>query len=96
MISMKTIIKYGIGFFLSIYVEAVSAQALSGSSVAIPSKTSIKGRHELRKDKRIKRHEARALKTNEKKLEAKSDKSFHKKKNRKASKDKKVEIRKNE
>ena len=85
---MKTIIKYAIGFFLYSYVE-MSAQDMAGSNSAIPSKTTMKGKHELRKDKRIKRREAHVLKMNEAKEEARSDKPFHEKKSRKPSKDKK-------
>ena len=80
--------KYGIVFFLFSYVE-MNAQDMAGSNSAIPSKTNMKGRHELRKDERIKRHEARVLKMNEAKEETHSDKPFHEKKYRKNSKDKK-------
>lgn len=93
---IKVVIKYVIICFLFSYVE-INAQDLAGSNSAIPSKTTMKGRRELRKDKRIKKNEASVLKMNEAKEEAHSDKPFHEKKRRKFFKDKKrsdKEIRK--
>jgi len=68
----------------------------AGTNSAIPSKTTAKGRRELRKDKRIKRHEKRAEKKNAENFETKADKPFHKKRNRKALKKQKntEEVRK--
>ena len=79
--------KYVMVFFLFAYIE-MNAQDVVGSNSTFPSKTTMKGRHELRKDKRIKKRETRVLKANEAKEEAHSDKPFHEKKRRKNSKNK--------
>ncbi len=84
---MKTIIKYLLSFSLLLYIK-VNAQ---GTHSEIPSKTSMKGRSELRKDKRVKRHEERALKSNKEKLKTHSDKPFIKKEHPNTPKGKKAE-----
>ena len=90
---MKTILKYIAIFFLFFCIEVNAQEA--GTNSAIPGKTTIKGRRELRKDKRIKRHEKHLEKSNEENFETKSDKPFHKKRNRKAlRKQKDKEIKK--
>jgi hypothetical protein len=90
---MNNIPKYLSAFFLFFYV-GVNAQEV-GKKSTIPSKTTSKGRKELREDKRIKANESHLEKANERKLEEKSDKSFHKKGNHKVvKKQKNVEIRK--
>jgi len=90
---MKNIPKYLPVFFLFFYME-VNAQEV-GKHSAIPSKTTAKGRKELREDQRIKNHERHLEKANEKTFEEKSDNPFHKKGNHKVVKEQKnVEIRK--
>jgi|GEM_PF-1698810 hypothetical protein len=79
---MKSIVKYILVFFLFLCIETNAQEA--GTNSAIPSKTTVKGRRELRKDKRIKRHEKSAEKANAESFETKADKPFHKKRNRKA------------
>jgi hypothetical protein len=74
---MKTYIKYLLGFFLLFCIETNAQEA--GTHSAIPSKTTSKGRRELRKDKRVKRHSEHFEKENGEKLESKSDVSFEKK-----------------
>ena len=93
---MKTIIKYSLGVFLWLATEAACAQPViyNKSYNSIPSTTSAKGRRELRKDKRIRRHEEHLAKANEKKMEP-STKPFHKKSRPKPSKGN-VEVRKND
>jgi hypothetical protein len=85
---VKKTVKYLLSLFLLLCIE-VAAQDKAGTHSEIPSKTSMKGRRELRKDKRVKRHEEKALKANKEKLETQSDKSFIKKKHRKTPKNKK-------
>jgi hypothetical protein len=90
---MKSVPKYLSAFFL-FFCIGVNAQEVGKHSI-VPSKTTAKGRKELREDKRIKANESHLEKANEKKLEEKSDKSFHKKGNHKVvKKQKNVEIRK--
>jgi len=85
---MKRIVKYLLSSALLLCIE-VKAQSKAGTHSEIPSKTSMKGRRELHKDERVKRHEERALKANKKKLETQSDKPFIKKKHPKTPKNKK-------
>ncbi len=61
---------------LFVSIETKAQEAGKNSSVAATN--SAKGRKELRKDKRIKRHEARALKSNQKKTQSEANKPFHK------------------
>ncbi|HXU28584.1 MAG TPA: hypothetical protein VN698_15245 [Bacteroidia bacterium] len=90
---MKIILKYIAIFFLFFCIELNAQEA--GTNSVVPSKTTAKGRRELRKDKRIKRHEKRAEKAKAENFETKSDKPFHKKRNRKAlKKQKNTEVRK--
>ncbi len=84
---MKTIVKYFLTSVLLLSIELAKAQ----DKVESPSETSIKGRRELRKDERIKRHKERHEKKSKKKLEEHSDKSFIKKKHPKKLKDKREE-----
>ena len=87
---MKKIIPYFLVFFLSVTVSGF-AQAETGSASAIPDKHTVKGRRELRKDKRIKKHTEKSLSGNAENLQEKSDKPFHKKKHVKKFKSKKSE-----
>jgi hypothetical protein len=61
-----------IAFFLFFCIE-LSAQEV-GTHNVVPSKTNSKGRREFHKEKRIKRHERRLEKYNERKFEENSDK----------------------
>jgi hypothetical protein len=80
---------YLTGLFLFFSIETKAQEA--GTHSAIPSKNTVKGRRELRKDKRIKRHEEQAEKSNQEKFEVKSDKPFYKKEHKTASQDKRKE-----
>jgi hypothetical protein len=83
---MKKIVKYLLSFSLLLCV-GVNAQ---GTHSEIPSKTSMKGRSELRKDKRVKRHEEKSLKSNKEKVKTHSDKPFIKKEHPNTPKSKKA------
>ena len=87
---MKTIVKYILSssFFLSI---GIHAQDKPDSHSEIPSKTSAKGRSELRKDDRVKKHDEKHVKTDKEKLEKHSDKPFIKKEHPNTPKGKKEE-----
>jgi hypothetical protein len=85
---MKTIVKYLLSSTLLLCIE-INAQGKVGTRSEIPSKTSMKGRSELRKDKRVKRHEEKSLKSNKGKLKTHTDNPFIKEKHPKAPKDKK-------
>lgn len=73
--------------FFCIEIHAQEA----GKNSIVPSEKTVKGRRELRKDKRIKRHEKHLQKANEENYETKADKPFHKKRNRKVKKHKNTE-----
>jgi hypothetical protein len=87
---MKTAAKYTLSFFLFAYLNG-NAQDKAGTRSEIPSKTSAKGRKELRKDERVKYHEEKNLKSNKEKQQTKSDKPFVKKEHLKAPKNEKKE-----
>lgn len=82
---MKTVTKYTLSFFVFACLSG-NAQDKAGTHSEIPSKTSAKGRKELRKDERIKRHSEKNLKANKEEEETKSDKPFIKKEHPKAPK----------
>jgi hypothetical protein len=86
---MKTTFKFLLGFSFLLCMETRAQEA--GKNSAIPSEKTASGRHELRKDKRVKHNEEHAEKVNEKKYESKSDKPFHKEEHRKAPKGQKKE-----
>ena len=73
---MKPIVKYLLSFSLLLCTALVNAQNKAGTHSEIPSEKSMKGREELRKDERVKRHEEKHLKANDKKLEKHTDKPF--------------------
>ncbi len=87
---MKAIAKYILSASLLLCIE-VHAQERAGTRSEIPDETSMKGRKELRKDKRVKRHEEKRLKTNDKKWEKHSDKPYIKEEHPKTPKGKKEE-----
>jgi hypothetical protein len=87
---MKTRIKYILSFSLFLCIE-VKAQDKAGTHSESPSETSAKGRKELRKDERVKRHTEKHLKAEDEKLEKHSDKPFIKKEHPKTPKGKKEE-----
>lgn len=73
---MKTIVKYLLSTFLLLGIEVVSAQDKAGTRSELPSKISVKGRRELRKDKRIKSREKKSLEANKKEWKNDSDTPF--------------------
>ena len=87
---MQTTVKLMLSFFLFIYLNG-NAQDRVGTHSKIPSKTSMQGRSELRKDKKVKRHEEKALNANKQNLETHTDKPFVKKGHHKAPKNKNKE-----
>lgn len=70
--------------FLLFCIETKAQEA--GTHSTIPDKNNTKGRREIRKDERIKRHTEHEEKQNGEKLEAQSNKPFHKEKTHKTSK----------
>jgi len=64
---MKTSIKYILSFCLFLCIE-VNAQDRAGTHSEIPSETSMKGKKELRKDERVKRHTEKHLKADDEKV----------------------------
>ena len=91
---MKTSVKYLLSLFLLAYLSG-SAQAGKGADNASPDKTSTKGKRELRKDKGVKRHTEKSLKSNEEKQEKQANKPFIKKSSPKAPNGKKARKEKN-
>jgi hypothetical protein len=83
---MKTIVKYLLSSLLLLCIE-VNAQG----KVESPSKTSMKGRKELRKDERDKRHTEKHLKADKEKWKKHADKPFIKKEHPNTPKGKKAE-----
>jgi len=87
---MKTIVKYLLSFLLLLCIE-VSAQDKAGTHSESPSETSMKGRKELRKDERVKRHTEKHLKTDKEKWKKHSDEPFIKKEHPNTPKGKKAD-----
>ena len=87
---MKTIVKYILSSFLFLSV-VVHAQDKAGTHSEIPSEKTIKGRRELSKDERVKKHTEKHLKADKEKLEKHSDKPFIKKEHPNTPKGKKEE-----
>ena len=83
---MKTIVKYFLSASLLLSI-GVHAQG----KVESPSKTSMKGRKELRKDERVKRHTEKHLKTDKEKWKKHSDEPFIKKEHPNTPKGKKAD-----
>ena len=88
---MKPIVKYLLSFSLLLCAALVNAQDKAGTRSEIPSEKTMKGREELRKDERVKRHTEKHLKADDKKLEKHADKPFIKEKHPKTPKGKKEE-----
>jgi hypothetical protein len=83
---MKTIVKYLLSASLLLSI-GVHAQG----KVESPSKTSMKGRKELRKDTRDKRHTEKHLKTDKDKWKTHADEPFIKKEHPNTPKGKKAD-----